>query len=169
MKKISNDPLISIFKKSAKGGYVEEIDSISNIPNFFTFISSDKNPEDQIIGVLENLLLIFKKNRYICEYFSYYNKKSIYLYLFELYLSKKASKQLRTSILNLLNELTLFVETNKEVYEYLFQSLSKIYNIEQTNQEKTPDNLYNHLSLLNTLLAFKEKIPKPRNFFFFKW
>ena len=165
MKKIANDPLMSIFKKNSKGGYVEEIDSISNIPNFFTFISSDKNPEEQKIGVMENLLKILKKNRYICEFFSYYNKKSIYLYLFELYLSKKASKKLRETISNLLNELTLLLETNKEVYEYIFQSLSKIYNIEQTNQEKTPDNLYNHLSLLNILLAFKEKIPKPRNYF----
>ena len=165
MKKIANDPLVSIFKKSSKGGYLEEIDSISNIPNFFTFISSDKNPEDQKIGVLENLLAIFKKNRYISEYFSYYNKKSIYLYLFDLYLSKKASQKLREAILNLLNEITILLETNKEVYEYLFQSLSKIYSIEQTNQEKTPDNLYNHLSLLNTLLSFKEKIPKPRNYF----
>ena len=164
MKKIANDPLMSIFKKNSKGGYIEEIDSISNIPNFFTFISSDKNPEEQKIGVMENLLKILKKNRYICEFFSYYNKKSIYLYLFELYLSKKSSKKLREAISNLLNELTLLLETNKEVYEYIFQSLSKIYNIEQTNQEKTPDNLYNHLSLLNILLAFKEKIPKPRNY-----
>ena len=165
MKKIANDPLVSIFKKSSKGGYLEEIDSISNIPNFFTFISSDKNPEDQKIGVLENLLAIFKKNRYISEYFSYYNKKSIYLYLFDLYLSKKASQKLREAILNLLNEITILLETNKEVYEYLFQSLTKIYNIEKTNQEKTPENLYNHLSLLNTLLTYKEKIPKPRNYF----
>ena len=165
MKKIPNDPLLSIFKNSSKEGYIEEINSIPNIPNFFNFISSDQNPIEQKIGVLENLLIIFKKNRYICEYFSNCKNKSIYIYLFDLYLSKKSSKELKTAISNLLSELILYLETSKDVYEYLFQSLSKIYNIENTNQEKTPENLYNHLSLLNILLAYKEKIPKPRNFF----
>ena len=165
MKKIPNDPLLTIFKKSPKEVYIEEIESINNIPNFFQFISSNETPEESKIAVLENLLQIFLKNRYICEYFSFYNNKSIYLYLFDIYLSKNSSEKLKTEIINLLNELLIVLETNKEVYEYLFQNLSKIYNIEDTSQEKTPQNLYNHLTLLNTILAYKEKIVKPRNYF----
>ena len=164
MKKIKDDPLFSIFKK-IKDEYIEEIDSIQNIPNFFNYITSSQTPEESKIGVLDNITTIFKKNKYICEYFSSYNNKSIYLYLFDIYLSKNTSKELKSSILNLINELILTLETNNEIYEYLFQSISKIYNKEETTQEKTPENLYNHLSLLNTLLLNNEKIPKPRNFF----
>ena len=165
MKKIKDDPLLSIFKKLPNGELIEEINSIQNIPNFFNYISSDKTPEDSKIGVLENFLLILIKNRYICEYFSSYNNKSIYAYLFDIYLSKNSSEKLKTTALNLINELILILETNKEVYEYLFQRISKIYNKENTTEEKTPENLYSHLTMLNTLLAYKEKIPKPRNYF----
>ena len=165
MKKIKDDPLLTIFKKSSNEEYIEEIGNFQNIPNFFTFISSENTPEESKIGVLENLLIISKKNRYICEYFSSYKNKSIYLYLFDLYLSKNSSEKLKSSILKLIDGLTFYLETNKEVYEYLFQSLSKIYNKENTTQEKTPQNLYNHLALLNTLLSYKEKIPKPLNYF----
>ena len=165
MKKIKDDPLLTIFKNSSNGEYIEEIGNIQNIPNFFTFISSQTTPEESKIGVLDNLLIISKKNRYIFEYFSSYKNKSIYLYLFDLYLSKNYSEKLRTSILKLIDGFTFYLETNKEVYEYLFQNFSKIYNKENTNQEKTPQNVYNHLTLLNTLLAYKEKIPKPLNYF----
>ena len=165
MKKIGNDPLLTIFKNTSKDEYIEVINSIENIPNFFTFISNETISETEKIGVLENFLLIIKKNRYICEFFSYFKNKSIYIYLFDIYLSEKSSEKLKTSIINLLNELILNLETNKDIYEYLFQSISKIYNIEKTAQEKTPLNLYNHLTLLSTILAYKDKIPKPRNYF----
>ena len=164
MKKIKGDPLLSIFKNTSNEEYIEEIESIQNIPIFFTFLSLDISDEIKI-DVFENLLIIFKKNRYITEYFSSYNNKSIYLYLFELYISKNSSIKLKSAILKLIEELIVSVETNKEVYEYLFQNISKIYNKENTNQEKTPENLNNYLTLLNTLLFYKEKIPKPLNYF----
>ena len=164
MKKINDDPLLSIFKK-IKDEYIEEIDSIRNIPNFFNYITSSHTPEDSKIGVLNNITTIIRKKKYICEYFSSCNNKSIYSYLFDIYLSKNTSKELQSSIINLVNELILTLETNNEIYEYLFQSISKIYNKEETTQEKTPENLYNHLFLLNNLLLYNEKIPKPRNFF----
>ena len=164
MKKIKDDPFLSIFRNKTNGEYIEEIASIQNIPNFFNFISSDKTPEDSKIGVLENFLLIIKKNRYICDFFSSYKNKSIYLYLFELFISKKSSQKLQASIVNLLNELILNLETDKEIYEYLFQSISKIYTTEATDQEKTPLNLFNHLTLLDILFNYKEKV-FPRNYF----
>ena len=166
MKKIECDPLLSIFKKTEKKDeYFEEIDSIKNIPNFFDFISNPKVPDESKIGVLENFLEIIKNNRYICEYFSINNNKSIYLYLFEIYLSNNSSEKLKSTITNIIRELILSLETNKEVYEYIFQSLSKLYNIKDTSQEKTPQNLYNHFELLDTLLSYNEKIPKPRNYY----
>ena len=165
MKKIKDDPLLAIFKKSSNGELIEEIENINNIPNFFEYLSSENIDEDSKIGVIENLILIFKKNRYYFDYFSLYKNKSIYIFLFELYLSKKSSQNLKSSILKLMDELLLALETNKEVYEFIFQNISKIYNKEDTLQEKTPQNLYNHLTLLNTLLLFIDKIPKPYNYF----
>ena len=164
MKKIKDDPFLSIFKNKPNGEYIEEISSIQNIPHFFDFISSDQTPEESKIGVLENFLLIIKKNRYICEFFSSYKNRSIYLYLFDLFLSKKSSHQLQASIINLLNELIIILETDKETYEYLFQRISKIYNTEATDQEKTALNLFNHLTLLDTLFNYRDKV-SPRNYF----
>ena len=164
MKKIKDDPLFSIFKK-VNNEIIEEIDSINNISNFFEFITSTKTPEDSKIGVLENITIIFKNNKYICDFFSSYNNKSIYLYLFDIYLSKDSSDKLKTAIVNLLNELLLVLETKSEIYEYLFQNISKIYSKDNTTQEKTPQNLYNHLFLLNTLLLYRDTIPKQKNYF----
>ena len=52
MKKIENDPLLTIFKNSPKEVYIEEIENIKNISNFFNFISSTETPEDSKIAVL---------------------------------------------------------------------------------------------------------------------
>ena len=166
MKKVNDDPLLEIFKHSSnKDEYIEEIDCLENIPKFFQFISSDKTPEDSKIGVIENLLILFKKNRYILEYFSSFNNKSLYLYLFDLFISNNSSEKLKASILNLVEELILCLEVDKKVYECLFQNISKIYYKEETSQEGNTQNLYYTLKFINTLLEHKKKIIKPRNFF----
>ena len=164
MKKIKDDPLLTIFNNYLDGQY-EEIENIKNIPKFFEYLSSDQINEESKIGVIDNLLNIFKKNGYLLDYFSLYKNKSIYIFLFELYLSKNSSENLKSAILKLIDEFVFFIETNKEIYEFIFQGLSKIYNKEEIVQEKTPQNLYSYLILLNTLLTYKEKVPKPFNYF----
>ena len=161
---INDDPLISIFKKPLEDIYYEKIENIENIPNFFEYLISSNVEEKSKILVLENFQKIIQKNRYICEYFSSYENKSIYLYLFELYLNKN-SPILRATIIKLIEELILSIETNKDVYEFIFQKISKIYDKKDSTEEKTAENLYNYLNLFNTLLSFQEKIPKPRNYF----
>ena len=165
MNKINDDPLLTIFKNSSEEIYYSKIEHIENIPNFFKYITSETIEEDSKISVFENITKIIKKNRYISEYFSSYENKSIYLYLFELYLNKNSSEKLKLSIISLINELILSIETNKEIYEFIFQKISKIYNKEDSTEEKTKENLCNYLILLDVLLSFKEKIPKPRNYF----
>ena len=160
-----DDPLKTIFKLSSENSLMEEISSIENIPNFFKYIISETNDEDNKIIVIENFIKIIKKNRYICEYFSSFENKSIYLYLFELYISKNSSDNFKHKILSLINELVLFLETNKSIYEFIFQKISKIYNINDNSEEKSPENLCNYLTLLDTLLSFNEKITKPENYF----
>ena len=65
-----DDPLKTIFKLSSENSLMEEISSIENIPNFFKYIISETNDEDNKIIVIENFIKIIKKNRYIYEYFS---------------------------------------------------------------------------------------------------
>ena len=163
MNKINDEPLKSIFNKFIEE-YNGKIENIENIPIFFKYIISSNKEEESKILVLDNFLKIIQKNRYLCEYFSSYENKSIYLYLFELYLNTN-SQNLRTIIIQLIKELILSIETNKDVYEFIFQKISKIYGKEDSTEEKSSENLYNYLILLDTLFSFQEKIPKPRNYF----
>ena len=167
MKKIDDDPLLTIFKNSPEDIYIQQIEHIENIPNFFKYITSEEISEESKIIVFNNLKNIFQKNRYISEYFSKYENKSIYLYLFELYLNKNSSQNLKFSTLELIDELILSVETDKDIYEFIFQKISKIYNRQDLSEEKTPENLCLYLALLDNLLSYKEIIPKPRNYFTF--
>ena len=154
---------MSIFNKSNEE-YNGRIENNENIPKFFEYIISSNIEEESKILVLKNFLKIIQKNRYLCEYFSKYENKSIYLYLFELYLNTD-SQNLRIAIIKLIEELILSIETNKDVYEFIFQKISKIYDKENSTEEKSSENLHNYLILLDTLFSFKEKIPKPRNYF----
>ena len=163
MNKINDDPLLSIFE-NYEDIYYGKIKYVENIPNFFKYIISSNIDDDTKILVLENFQKIIQKNRYICEYFSSYENKSIYLYLFTIYLKCK-SPNMKLMIIGLIEELILYIETNKDIYEFIFQKISKIYDKEDSTEEKNPENLSDYLTLLDTLLSFKEKIPKPRNYF----
>ena len=54
------------------------------------------------------------------------------------------------------------IETGKEIYEYLFQKLSKLYRGEE---ELKPSNMKNYLTLLYTILDETDNCLKPRNYF----
>ena len=156
-----NNPLLLIFKKNDKGEVIEELNSIKNIPLFFEYLSNDKISQIEKIEVIDKFIQIINENRYICEYFSLYNNKSIYIYFFELYLSKTSSEELKSIILQLLKELIINIETTKNIYEFIFQKFSYLYrNID----EPTPKALYDILTLLNTILG-ETDIQKPRNYF----
>jgi hypothetical protein len=158
----NTNPLQLIFKTTDKGEMSEELNSIKNIPLFFKYLSNKDISDEEKIQVIEKFTEIINENRYISEYFSTYDNKSIYIFLFELYLSKTSSEQLKESILKLIQELIINIEANKNIYEFIFQKFSSLYrNID----EPTPENLFNLLTLLNTLLGETDNIQKPRNYF----
>ena len=126
MKEIKDNPLNLIFIKNSKGKATEEINDILKIPEFFKYLKNDKIDYGKKIYVIEELIKKIKINRYIIEYFSVYENKSIYIFLFDLYLKKETTPELKTSIINLLNELRINIETTKEIFEYLFQELSRL-------------------------------------------
>ena len=162
MKENKESPLDLIFTKNSKGKATEEIKDISKIPELFKYLKNDKIEYGKKIFVIEELIKKFKINRYITEYFTEYEEKSIYIFLFDLYLKKETSKELKTSIINLLNELRINIETGKEIYEYIFQELAKLYR----GEEKLNANIIkNYLNILYAILDETENCVKPRNYF----
>ena len=158
----SDNPFKIIFIKDQKGAISDEIDSIDNIRHFFEFIKDDKIKEDLKIKVLDELKKKIHSNRTISEFFSTYENKSIYIHLFNLYTNKNSSDKLKKSILSLIEELCPNIQTGKDVFEYLFQKLAKIYRGEI---QPTSTNLYHYLNLLSSVLCEIDSITKPRNYF----
>ena len=157
----NNNPLSLIFKTNIKGEIIEELNSIKSIPLFFEYLSNEKISQKMKIEVIDKFIEIINENRYICEFFSLYNNKSIYIYFFELYLSKTSSEELKSMILKLLKELIINIETTKTVYEFIFQKFSNLY---RSIDEPTSKALFDILTLLNTILG-ETDIQKPRNYF----
>ena len=162
MKEIKENPLDLIFLKNSKGKTTEEIKDILKIPKFFDYIKDENIEYGKKIFIIEELIKKIKVNRYISEYFSEYENQSIYIFLFNLYLKKDTNEELKTSIINLLNILRINIETGKEIYEYLFQNLSKLYRGEE---DLKPNRMKNYLFLLYTILDETENCLKPRNYF----
>ena len=159
---MSNNPLATIFFKDSNGKLTNDIEQTKNIKNFFDFIKDDKYKEEEKIKVLDELKNKIKANRYISEFFCSHENKSIYLFLFDLYINKNSSDKLKNSILSLIEELCLNIQTGKEIYEYLFQKLTKIYRGEIPANS---NNMYNYLKLLNSLLCETDGIQIPKNYF----
>ena len=74
------NPLSIIFKTNKNGEIIEEISSIKNIPSFFKYLTNEKILEEEKVNVIKKFKEIISKNRYILEYFSEYNNKSIYIF-----------------------------------------------------------------------------------------
>ena len=146
---MSNNPLYTIFFKNNQGELTEELENINNINFFFNYIIDDKVKDEEKIIILKELESKIKVNRYISAFFSSFNNKSIYIYLFELYSNKNISQNLKEVIINLINELLFNIQTGKEIYEYIFQKLAQIYRGEI---QRTENNLYTYLILLKTIL-----------------
>ena len=159
---INNNPLELIFQKDDKGVITEDLKSIRKIYLFFSYLLDKKVSQEDKIKTIKKFTEIIKENRHVCEYFSNYDNKSIYIFLFNLYLLKSSSEQLKSSILFLLEQLIINIEANKDIYEFLFQKISSLYRGED---DPSSENLFNLLSLLNTILGDTDNLEKPRNYF----
>ena len=170
---MEENPLKSIFKLNKNNG-IEIIESklisSQNIQNFFIYISKNINKEQSLFSILQKTKVlqkfynIIKENRTIIEFFSSYNDKSIYLYLFELFLHKNTNNDLKSAIILLLNELRINIQLNKKMFEFIFQNLSSIYSSIKLNNNS--DLFFgDNLILLNSILGETENILKPRNYF----
>ena len=129
---ISN-PLLLTFKLDDFGIVSEEIEDPSKFPSLYEYIfdNSNKRNKNQLINIIDILTKILKKQRSVSAYFEKYNNKSIYIYLFELFLKEKNTPKLRTAIIDLISEFTLNIQISKDEYEFIFQKLSKLYRKEK--------------------------------------
>ena len=159
---LSENPLKSIFKLTSKGVCTEEINSVNKIDTFFKYLKDEKNPSKFRCQMIEEFINKLKINRYLCEFFSQYENESIYIFLVQLYINKKTPNDLKSSIINLINELKINLDINKNIYDYLFQKIAAIYR----EEESLSNNLfYDYLMLLNTFLGDTLNHLKPRNYF----
>ena len=163
---MENNPLKLIFKINSNGDCTSQMESIQDISKFFDFLESNLNGEkhwptfEEKSQIIMNFCNIIKKNRTIIEFFSSYKDRSLYFYLFDIFLNPNSSEELKSSVISLLNELRINLQTNKEIYTYLFNNLSLIYR-----GEKNEEHFYNNLILLNTILSDTANYVKPRNYF----
>ena len=157
----SDYPLKTIFKDS-NGKLTDEIIDIKSISNFFHFLKNDKINSEIKSKAIEEFKTKIQNNRFISEFFSEYENKSIYIYLFDLFINKNTTTKLKSEISSLIEELCLNIQTGKEIYEYIFQNLSKIYRDEiKLNAE----NVYTYLQLLSNILCETDNIINPKNYF----
>ena len=76
------NPLPLIFKTLDNGEISEELNSIKNIPLFFKYLINENVSQEDKIKIIEKFIEILNENRYISEFFSSYDNKSIYIFFF---------------------------------------------------------------------------------------
>ena len=162
MKDNKDNPLKEIFTTNTANTYSLPMKSIENINKFFTYLKNSKNSSESKTKLIEDFIKIIKENRYICEYFSSFENKSIYIFLFILYKQESSKPELKKAVINLIKELILNIEVDKKILEFIFQKISFIYREEDKIDAKV---LSNYLTVLNSIISDIESRHKPHNYF----
>ena len=164
MEENEENPLDSIFLKNSEGETTEEFEDIAKIPEFFEYIKNQQIEQEKKIYILQQIQTKFNVNRYIIEYFSSYENISIYKFLFDIFLLQETTEELKLEIIKFLSPIICNIETDKEIYEYIFQKLSLIYRSKE-QEYLDPNEVNNILQFLNAILGSTENCQKPRNYF----
>ena len=165
---METNPLKEIFQANLNSGSNFHTNLLQYFPNFCEYLFNNYNNHEPSPTVKEkenaikNFRKIIKENRTLVEFFSSYQDKSIYLYLFDLYLNPSSTYELKKAIIELLNELRINIQINKKIFEYLFKNLSEIYRESQVDNDLF---FYDNLTLLNNILGETENCLKPKNYF----
>ena len=174
-KEKSNNPLFEIFKTNPSGLISAELKDFTKFPILYEYLKDNKKKVEDKVKIINKLIELIKSQRNICAFMPKYDNKSIYIFLFDLFLNEKSSNELKQSIINLIKELSLYLEINKEIYENIFQRFSQIYRKDKKifPNISTPLSFNNYFNdLLNILYATfgdddekkKNKI-NPRNYY----
>ena len=141
MEEEPENPLYLIFKKNSEGETTSEFEDIQYIPELFKYLVNGEIEPKNKIYIIEQLQKKFNTNRYLIEYFSVYENNSIYIFIFELIISSNTTKELQNALITFITKIRNVIEAGKEIYEYIFQKLSRIYREEDDlNPDKV--NIY---------------------------
>ena len=164
MEENDENPLDLIFLKNSEGETTGEFEDVTKIPDFFEYIKNPEIEQEKKINILQQIQTKFNVNRYLIEYFSSYENISIYRFLFDIFLLPETTEELKSEIINFISQIRCNIETNKEIYEYIFQKLSLLY---KSNEQEylDPNEVNNYLQFLNAILGSTENCQKPRNYF----
>ena len=164
MEENDENPLDLIFLKNSEGETTAEFEDVTKIPDFFEYIQNPEIEQEKKIYILQQIQTKFNVNRYLIEYFSSYENISIYRFLFDIFLLPETTEELKSEIINFISQIRCNIETNKEIYEYIFQKLSLLY---KSNEQEylDPNEVNNYLQFLNAILGSTENCQKPRNYF----
>lgn len=125
------NPLFQIFKHDDAGIISEEIEDPSKFPLLYNYIfdNSNKKVAVNIINILKEII---KRQRSIAAFFPKYNNKSIYIFLYEIYLKEITNTQLRKALIEFISEINNNVQISKDEYDFIFQKFSKLYQQDKT-------------------------------------
>ena len=164
MEENEENPLDSIFLKNSESETLAEFVDITKIPEFFEYLKNPQIEQEKKIYILQQIQTNFNVNRYLIEYFSSYENISIYRILFDIFLLPETSEELKSEIIKFLSPIICNIQTDKEIYEYIFQKLSLIYRSKE-QEYLDPNEVNNILQFLNSILGSTENCQKPRNYF----
>ena len=162
MEEEPENPLYLIFKKNSEGETTSEFEDIQYIPELFKYLANAEIEPQNKIYIIEQLQKKFNTNRYLIEYFSVYENNSIYIFIFELIISPDTTKELQNALITFITKIRNVIEAGKEIYEYIFQKLSRIYREED---DLNPDKVNIYLQILKAILGSTDNCQKPRNYF----
>ena len=125
------NPLFQIFKHDDAGIISEEIEDPSKFSLLYNYIfdNSNKKVAVNIINILKEII---KRQRSIAAFFPKYNNKSIYIFLYEIYLKEITNTQLRKALIEFISEINNNVQISKDEYDFIFQKFSKLYQKDKT-------------------------------------
>ena len=162
MEEEEENPLNLIFQKNSEGETTSEFEDIQYIPELFKYLANTEIDPQNKVYIIEQLQIKFNTNRYLMEYFSEYENNSIYIFIFELILSSDTTEEFQKALITFLTKIRSGIEAGKEIYEYIFQKLSRIYREED---DLNPDKVNIYLQILNAILGNTDNCEKPRNYF----
>ncbi len=141
MEEEQENPLYLIFKKNSEGETTSEFEDIQYIPELFKYLANGEIEPQNKIYIIEQLQKKFNTNRYLIEYFSEYENNSIYIFIFELIISANTTKELQNALITFITKIRNVIEAGKEIYEYIFQKLCRIYR-EEDDLKRDSGNIY---------------------------
>ena len=167
MSETNDNPLLKIFEKKQDGTFSQDLTNKKKINLLWNYLEDKNKSQKSKNQIIKELTERIKNNRYISEYFlsinlNNINKRTIYTFLFDLYLNPDSSNELKDSIINLLKELIINLEISKDTFEFIFQKISLIY---KGIEKDSPEKLNQYLTLLNTILGDTISIQKPLNYY----